>query len=253
MSNAPAAGQKPEFVVCESRDALNVRTAELWAQVAQQAITQRGRASFALSGGSTPKSLYELLATPAWSKKIDWSKTHLFWGDERAVPADAPDSNYRMVKKALLEKISIPEPNVHRVQTELGAAKAAEAYEKVLRQFFAGASWPQFDLNLLGLGENGHTASLFPHTRMLHEQQRWVASEYIEEVKMERVSLSAPAINASRVCAFMIAGAGKADVVHEVAEGKSDPERLPAQLIHPSPGKLMWLLDKDAAAKVTQR
>jgi 6-phosphogluconolactonase len=206
----------------------------------------------ALSGGSTPKVIYELLATPAWSQKNDWKKIHFFWGDERGVPADHPDSNYRMTKQALLSKIPVPEGNVHRVQTELGAEKAAEAYEKTLREFFPGEPWPPIDLMLLGLGENGHTASLFPHIKMLHEQKKWVAAEYIEEVKMDRISMTAPAINYARKTVFLISGKSKAEVVHDVLRGKHQPEQLPSQLIHPTNGPYLWLLDRDAAAQVSQ-
>ena len=239
-----------KVIICADRQALNVRAAELWVEICSEAIRARGQASVALSGGSTPKSLFELMATPEWSRKVDWSKTHLFWGDERAVPANDPQSNYRMAKEAMISKLSIPEANVHPVQTELGPQKAAEAYEKTLRQFFPGDAWPQIDFNLLGLGENGHTASLFPHTKLLHENKRWVAAECIEEVHMDRITMTAPAINHSRQIVFFISGASKADVVKEVKEGPRDPERLPAQLIKPEGGSLLWLLDKDAGSKI---
>lgn len=237
-----------KLIVSRDRDALNLAAAEFWKRSAASAIAERGRFSIALSGGSTPRSLFELLAQAPWDASLPWAKTHVFWGDERCVPADHPDSNFGMTNKALLSKIKIPVENIHRVPTELGSPeKIAAAYESTLRQFFPGSAWPAFDLNLLGLGENGHTASLFPHTPVLHELQHWVAGYFVDEIKANRVTLTVPSINHSREIAFLVSGDTKAAVVRDVLHGPRDAERLPAQLIQAEGGSLTWLLDQPAA------
>jgi len=237
-----------KLIVSRDRDALNLAAAEFWKKIALNSIAQRGRFSVALSGGSTPRSLFELLAQPPWNPALPWAKTHVFWGDERSVPPDHPSSNFGMTNKALLSKIKIPAENIHRVPTELGSPeKIAADYERTLRDFFPGAAFPQFDLNLLGLGENGHTASLFPHTPVLHDLEHWVAGYFVDEIKAHRVTLTVPAINHSREIAFLVAGESKAAVVRDVLHGPRDPERLPAQLIQAEGGSLTWLLDQAAA------
>ncbi|HEV2112715.1 MAG TPA: 6-phosphogluconolactonase [Terriglobales bacterium] len=241
--------QNLSIKIFDDRNALNAGAAGFWQCVADNAIVARGRFSVALSGGSTPKALYELLAQSPWKESLPWSKTHIFLGDERNVPAGDPPSNFRMANEALLSKVKIPAENIHRVRTELkDPQKVAADYERTLRELFPGAPWPQIDLNLLGLGENGHTASLFPHTPVLHDDKDWIAGLYIEEVKMERITLTVPAINHSRNIAFFISGASKAQVVHDILHGPRDPERLPAQLIQAEAGNLIWLLDRPAAA-----
>ena len=237
-----------QLIISRDREALNLAAAEFWKRIAASSIAQHGRFSVALSGGSTPRSLFELLAQPPWSASLPWAKTHVFWGDERCVPADHPDSNFGMTHKALLSKIKIPAENIHRVPTELGAPeKIAAAYESTLREFFPNSAFPAFDLNLLGLGENGHTASLFPRTPVLHDRQHWVAGYFVDEIKANRVTLTAAAINHSREIAFLVAGESKGAVVRDVLHGPRDPERLPAQLIQAESGSLTWLLDQSAA------
>lgn len=234
--------------IFDDRNALNAGAAELWQRIATESIAARGRFSVALSGGSTPKTLYQLLAQAPWKDSLPWANTHIFLGDERNVSIDSPDSNFRMANEALFSKVKIPAENIHRVRTELkDPQKVAADYERTLREFFPGAAWPQLDLNLLGLGENGHTASLFPHTPVLHENKKWVAGLYIEEVKMERITMTVPAINHSRNIAFFVAGGSKAQVVNDIIHGARDPERLPAQLIQAEAGNLIWLLDRPAA------
>jgi 6-phosphogluconolactonase len=246
---------KPELIVYPDKDALNVAAAEFCAGVAREAIAARGRCMISLSGGSTPKSLYALLAKPHWIEQFDWKSIHLFWGDERCVPIDHPDSNYGMVERELLSKAPIPKENVHRYKTELGDPEIVAAdYEMTIRNVFGvyAPEIPRFDLILLGLGENGHTASLFPHCPALHETKRLVLSDYVEEVKACRLTVTAPLINAAHQITFLISGASKAQVVKEVLEGPRRPEDLPAQLISPAfpDGKITWLMDKAAAALV---
>lgn len=240
--------QNLSIKIFDDRNALNMGAAEFWQQIAAAAVAVRGRFTVALSGGSTPKPFYELLAQSPWKESLPWSKTHIFLGDERNVPTDDPQSNFRMINEALLSKIKIPTENIHRVRTELkDPQKVAADYERTLREFFPGSAWPQLDLNLLGLGENGHTASLFPHTSVLHDRANWVAGLYIEEVKMDRITMTVPAINHSRNIAFFVAGESKAEVVRDILHGARDPERLPAQLIQAEAGTVTWLLDRPAA------
>jgi 6-phosphogluconolactonase len=246
---------EPNVIVYPDRDALNVGAAEFCAGIAREAIAARGRCMISLAGGSTPKSLYALLAKPHWREQFDWKHIHLFWGDERYVPIDHPDSNFGMVQRELLSHIDIPPDNVHRFKTELGDPDAVAAdYEKMLREVFAvpAPEFPRFDLILLGLGENGHTASLFPHRPTLRVTKRLVVADYVEEVKTYRLTTTVPLINASRQITFLVSGAAKAQVLKDVLKGPRRPEELPAQLIQSSfpDDELTWLTDKPAAALV---
>lgn len=242
-----------DWVRVPDRAALARNAAARFVQLSGDAIRERGRFSVALSGGSTPRELYTLLATPEFATQVDWTRVHFFWGDERAVPPDAVASNFRMVEETLLSRVPVPPQNILRVLTEKEPARAALEYEQSLQEFFNGPipdPLPRFDLILLGLGENGHTASLFPHTAVLHNVHDWVAAEYIAEVNMYRVTLTAPVINAARNILFLVAGPDKAATVRAVLRGESRPEDLPAQLIHPRDGDLVWLLDREAASQL---
>jgi 6-phosphogluconolactonase len=241
------------LVVCADRAALNAKAAECVRDIAKKAIFGSGTCAIALSGGSTPKSLYALMAAPEWNAQYQWDHIHLFWGDERCVPIAHPDSNYAMVQRELLSKVAIPEKNIHRYPVELNEPNAVAAeYEKELKEFFGTNGMPRFDLVLLGLGENGHTASLFPHCAALQETKRLVVADWVEEVKTHRLTFTAPLINAARQIMFLVSGASKAQVLKDVLEGPRRPEDLPAQLIAPSSsGKLTWLADKDAASALS--
>jgi 6-phosphogluconolactonase len=235
------------------RDAAQVANAaaELFVATASKAIRERGVFRVALSGGSTPRKTYELLGGKDFSGRVDWDQVHIFWGDERFVPSDHPDSNYRMTAEAMLSHVPVPPSQVHRFETERESAEAAAtAYEETIRKEF-GNSLPQFDLIYLGLGTNGHTASLFPGSPALKEQSRLVIADFVAEVKSWRLSMSAPLINRGRVVAFLVAGAEKATVLHDVLLGPREPDHLPAQLIAP-PGELQWLVDEAAAALVSR-
>jgi len=229
-------------------DALMRGAAEQFVERTRQAVADRGRFSVALSGGGTPKAAYELLATDPFRSRVDWARVHVFWGDERCVPPNDARSNYRMVREALLDHVPLPATNIHRIRGELPPADGATDYEAVLASHFGNES-PRFDLVLLGLGTNGHTASLFPGTAVLHEQRRRAAEVYVAELDMWRVTLTAPAINAAAFAMFLVTGQEKADVVRQVIQGPRDPERLPAQLIQPA-GELVWLLDRAAAGRL---
>ncbi|ABF41815.1 6-phosphogluconolactonase [Candidatus Koribacter versatilis Ellin345] len=242
-------GPNERMTVVADKVALCEATAELIAKSAQEAIAARGRFTIALSGGSTPKQLYELLATEPWRDRLDWSKVHLFWGDERYVPPTDAQSNFRMTSEALISKISIPAKNIHRIPTQpYSPQSGANKYEDTLRALLG--EHPQIDFNLLGVGTNGHTASLFPHRPTLEIRNRLVVADFIPEVNMDRITMTLPVINDSRLIVFLVSGADKAQVVHDVLRGPRQPEQLPSQLVHPAGGELIWLVDEAAAELV---
>jgi 6-phosphogluconolactonase len=226
------------------------------AACAQEAIDQRGRFSIALCGGSTPGPLFDHLASHAFRDRIVWGSVHVFWGDDRAVPPDHEDSNYRLAKERLLDHVPIPPAQIHRMRTELAPELAADHYERLLREFFAegapGEPQPRFDYLLQGMGPDGHTASLFPHTEALAitDPDRWVVANYVPQLDTWRITLTAPAINAGRNVIFMVEGAGKAERLREVLKGDYRPDVLPSQLIAPMDGRLVWMVDEAAAARL---
>jgi 6-phosphogluconolactonase len=237
--------------------------AEEFIRVGRAAIGAQGRFTVALSGGSTPKALYSLLAANYAS--FAWNRIFLFFGDERHVPPTDPESNYRMVNEALLTKIAIPAENVFRVPAEnLDAAAAAADYESQLRRFFElrpgvrpdrpgdqALEFPRFDLILLGMGPDGHTASLFPDSAALEEQSRLVVANWVAKFNTHRITFTFPVLNGAAEVMFMASGADKADMLHQVLEGKNTPP-LPSQRVQPTDGKLLWMLDEAAAARLTR-
>ncbi|MDY7578111.1 6-phosphogluconolactonase [Herbaspirillum sp. RTI4] len=207
-----------------------------------------GPFALALSGGSTPRPLYALLATPDYARRIDWARLHLFWGDERCVPHDHPDSNYRMVKQALIAHVPLPQANVHAVQTGLTPQAAARDYALRLQAYYGAEmidpARPLFDVNLLGMGDDGHTASLFPGTAALTEEKAWVVA--VEGVKPEpRISLTFPVLGSAAAVVFLVAGAAKSKVVEEVLNGDL---RFPAAQVQ-TDGDLLWFMDEAAGGK----
>ena len=234
-------------------EALALRAADLFALAAQEAAAARGRFAVALSGGETPRTLYRLLARQQFSQKIPWRRVEFYWGDERCVPPDDPASNYGMARDALLKHVPLPEVNVHRVHGEEGAGAAAPAYEMDLRALAAlerpKSELPVFDLVLLGLGGDGHTASLFPHSDALAVEDHFAVATEAPDGS-PRVTLTYPVINAARRVWFLVSGAGKAGMVAEVLEGLTVPEAVPAQGVRPVHGHLTWLLDEAAAAEL---
>ncbi|MGE5894437.1 MAG: 6-phosphogluconolactonase [bacterium] len=209
--------------------------------------TRRGRrTSIALSGGTTPRAVYEKLAGISRAGALDWKAVHLFWGDERLVPPDNAGSNYRMARQSLISRIPIPPENIHRIRGELSAGEAAERYEGDLRDFFGAVGFPAFDLVLLGLGADGHTASLFPHSSALKERQRWVTTA--ESGGMQRVTLTLPVLNSAEHVIFIASGKEKAEAVFRTLSGPQSPEDRPAEGVNPIRGNVLWLLDKRAAS-----
>jgi 6-phosphogluconolactonase len=203
-----------------------------------------------LAGGETPRRTYEILAGEPFRSRVPWSGGHVFWGDERCVPYEDPRSNAGNAKRLLLDQVFLPETQIHPIRCDISPRLAAAAYEKKLREFFACGT-PRFDLVFLGLGADGHTASLLPKTAVLTERQRWGAEVFSAGEGLYRVSLTVPVINRAAVIVFLVSGTGKAVVVREVLEGRPDPHQVPAVLIKPDDGELFWLLDRAAARLLT--
>jgi 6-phosphogluconolactonase len=233
--------------------ALARRAAQYLVEMVGEAVATRGRVRVAISGGSTPKATFGLLAdqNQPWRSRMPWDKLELYWVDERCVPPDHPDSNYRMTREALLDHVPIGPSQVHRMEGELEPEVAAARYESDLRNSFRleGAETPRFDLIELGMGPDGHTGSLFPRSAALHETSRLVTANHVPQQKESwRLTLTRPVINHGASVFFLIGGAEKAEILKEVLTGPYDPERLPSQLIRPSSGILTLFLDKAAAA-----
>ena len=240
---------KPEIIICQNLSELNRKAAEEFVALFDAANARCGRFTVALSGGSTPTALYALLATTEYRNRLDWSRVHLFWSDERCVPPDHPESNFRMVQESLLSKVEIPRENIHRMAGEKNPQAAAADYENELRRFFnlAQDGLPRFDLIYLGLGEDGHTASLFPGSAALSESQRWVATAYVEKLNAHRLTLTLPVINAAAQITFLVSGASKRAVVKQVLGAGAGSSNFPAAKVSPADGKLTWLITEDAA------
>lgn len=230
--------------------------AALFAESATAAVSARGRARIAISGGSTPKAMFALLADPAqpFLQQVPWDALDLYWVDERCVPPDNDESNYKMTNESMLAHVPLAPDHVHRMEGELDPEDAASRYESTLRNTFKleGAEAPTFDLILLGMGDDGHTASLFPHTEALNEMGRLVVANHVPQKDTWRITLTWPVINQGRQVAFLIEGAAKAEILHTVLQGKYDPETTPSQLIRPASGRLLYLLDSAAAAKLPE-
>ena len=232
-----------EVMILPEAGAIAREGAERFTALARLAIAATGRFTVALSGGSTPKALFALLV----DQPIDWAHVHVFWGDERCVPPDHADSNYRMAHEALLSKVALPAQNVHRMRGEIDPAQAARAYEAELRHVFGSIEWPRFDLILLGLGTDAHTASLFPNTSAIHEATHWVVGHFVEKLQTHRLTLTPPVINHAKQIIFLVAGTDKAAALRSVFEGPRDVDQFPAQVIEPLTGRVTWLIDEAAA------
>jgi 6-phosphogluconolactonase len=257
-----------EVIVKEDYEALSQAVAHDFLLRVKKAILEKGIFSCALSGGSTPKRFYEILGGSPYQTEISWDKIHFFFSDERCVPPDHAASNFKMIQEHFFSKIKIPSQNIHRMKGELEPEKAALDYEMEMRKIFSAASgFPVMDLMLLGMGEDGHTASLFPHTAALHEKKRWVTAYYVEKLKMFRMTLTFPVINAAQAAAFLVSGSEKAEIVSQVLGGKKlsseissaasgfsfeVEQNFPAQMVSPVSGELIWFLDA-AAAKFLNR
>ncbi len=236
-----------EVLVFEDLEALSRAAAQSFYSLSRAAIAAQGRFVVALSGGSTPRRLYALLGSTPYQTTVDWRRIHLFWADERCVPSDHPESNYALLRDELLMHVPLPKNNIHRVEGEADPGEAARKYEQSIKDFY-GTHIPAFDLIMLGVGEDGHTASLFPGSSALHETARIAVPVYFEKPKMSRVTLTLPIINHSSYVLFLATGGAKAKVVKNILnEGNS--EGYPAGLVRPKSGMLAWFLDREAAGR----
>jgi len=238
--------------IFKSPDDALINLANYIVTLAEQAIANEGKFSIALSGGSSPKKLYELLASPAFNKKVDWENVYFFFGDERNVPQDDKDSNYLMVKTALFDPLSFDDSNIFAVDTSLSPEEAAAEYTKAISLFFDDEPMA-FDLVLLGLGDNSHTASLFPNTSILQDDSVAVKEVFLTDQQIYRISFTAPLINLAKHIAFLVYGEGKAIAVHHVLEDAKNIEIYPAQLIALTTGDVRWFLDEAAAADLAKK
>jgi 6-phosphogluconolactonase len=238
---------KSNVTVFDSPEKLAHAAAKMFVERASKTMAARGRFSVALSGGSTPRRVYQLLASYEYRHRIEWSSVHIFFGDERCVPANDAASNYRMAYETMISHVPIPAENVHRINGEGEPGFNAQAYEQELRMHFPNHDWPRFDLIFLGLGDDGHTASLFPQTVALEEKKSWVVANWVEKLSSFRITLTAPAINHAMEIVFLVTGKEKAKALHAVLYGPKNAETYPAQLVQPEDGSLIWLVDKAAS------
>ena len=234
--------------VFDTPEQLALAAAERFVECARELRGTTESFAVALAGGNTPRQVYELLATERFKNRVEWSQVHLFFGDERCVPPEHPDSNYAMAYEALISRVPIPAKNVHRIPGESNPNEGALEYENELRAFFAGLAWPRFDLVLLGMGEDGHTASLFPDSAALKETSRWVVATRNEQSRQERITLTVPVFNHARRIMVLVTGKKKAQRLKEVLRRQPGSEQLPVQAITPINGMLEWLVDADAAS-----
>ena len=243
---------KPEIRIFKNLEELSQSAANLFVEQAAQSIAERDHFLVALNGGSTPIRTFQLLATD-FREKVDWSKVQVFWGDERCVPPEDEGSSYGQAREALLNHIPIPDANIHRIQGELGPAEASKDYSLTLKEFGSPPlAWPRFDLVYLGMGEDGHTASLFPGSRVKVFEPTLPVTAHYQDRPANRVTLTPLVFNSAWIVAFMATGEKKANTLVEVISGKYNPELYPAQRIQPTEGRLIWLVDEAAASKLPQ-
>ena len=238
-----------QFHIYEDSPAMAEAATAYFVETYAAVIAEKGKFSVCLSGGSTPKRMFKLLASDAWKDQVDWSKLFVFWGDERSVPQDSPDSNSGEAMRLLFDQVPIPKENIFAIDGSLPSAEAAEAYETELEAFF-GDHEPVFDLCFLGMGDDGHTASLFPYTEIIYEDEYWVKDVFVEKLDTTRISLTPEILNQAARIVFLIGGENKATVLKEVLTGDFDPEKLPSQLVIRSGAEVTFFLDEGAAGEL---
>ena len=234
-----------------NKEKLVTATAEYMVNSIGKAIQKNGLCSVALSGGNTPGGVFSMLAENPYRDRVDWSRLHLFWGDERMVPPEHQDSNFRMVQETLLDHIKIPDENVHRIRGEIVPERAAEEYSELLRGHFK-ADVPCFDLILLGLGEDGHTASLFPETDAVEEYEKHAVAVFVPKLSAWRVTLTLPVLNVAREILFLVSGRSKSEMVQRIMSIKQPAKELPATMVNPQSGELHWMLDSEAMVLINK-
>jgi 6-phosphogluconolactonase len=237
--------------VYPNKEKLVAATAERVINLIGQAIQENGLCNIALAGGNTPREVYSMLAANSYRDRVDWNGLHLFWGDERMVPPEHQDSNFRMVQQTLLEHIKIPDGNAHRIRGEITPEKAAAEYAELLHDHFREDS-PHFDLILLGIGEDGHTASLFPDTDAIEECERHTVAVFVPRLNTWRVTLTLPVLNAAREVIFLVSGSSKSNIIQRIMSVKQPTKDLPATMVNPENGTLRWILDSEAAALINK-
>lgn len=231
-------------------EALSHCAASLFVGASRNSVATKKRFAVAISGGSTPRRLYTLLGSEAYRSQVRWQYVHFFWVDERCVPEEDHESNFRTAFDTLLSKIPIPDENIHRIKGEEDPDKAAWDYEEEIRRFFGMSALPIFDLMILGTGGDGHTASLFPGSKSLDEKMRLAVPVYLEKPNWNRVTLTLPVLNNAAQIVFLVSGLSKANIIHEILAKERKKERYPAALVNPSRGHITWLIDQEAAAKL---
>jgi 6-phosphogluconolactonase len=234
----PGPSASANLVLCEDLQELSETAADL-----QESFLTKKPFSIALSGGSTPRAFHEVLS----KRNLDWNDVHFFWGDERCVPPDHKDSNYRMAHETLLQKIQVSDSQIHRMKGELEPTTAAQEYESELRKYFTGQNLPSFDLIYLGMGDDSHTASLFPGSEAVNISDRFVVSNYVEKLRSMRLTMTFPVLNAANSVVFLIAGEGKAIALKNVLTGTYNPQQCPSQRVRPERGELYFIVDRAAA------
>jgi len=235
--------------VFDNVNELSKAAADLILDISNRETEKKGNFSLVFSGGSSPKQTYKNLSQSFYKDKIPWNKTFLFWGDERFVPEDDPQNNFKMTNDILIKKIPVPRNQIFPISTKGKPVNCALQYEETIKNFFKGKT-SSFDLIILGLGDNGHTASLFPNTEVLNEKERLVKEVFVKELNMYRITLTAPVINKAKNILFIVFGEDKAETISKVIEGNFDSQNLPAQLIKPDDGTIRWFIDKSAASKL---
>lgn len=244
-----------EVRVCKDAAALAGQTAEAFCSLAQTCVAAQGRFTVALAGGSTPRAAYTLLASDTYRSRLPWEHIHVFWGDERHVPPDHADSNFRMAHEAMLAKVPIPAANIHRIMAEKDAQQAADEYAATLQTFFhlQAGELPRFDLILLGMGPDGHTASLFPGTTAVGETSRLVVAPWVDKFTTYRITMTPPVLCHAAHVIFAAGGADKTETLRHVLEGPYQPDLYPSQIVRPPQGALLWLVDEAAARLLSAR
>ncbi len=242
--------EKSKIEVLSDLEALSIRAASIFVSASRNSIATKRRFAVAISGGSTPRRLYTLLGSEAYRDQVDWRYVHFFWADERCVPKDDEASNFRTAFDTFLSKIALPDKNIHRIKGEEDPDKAARDYEEEIRGFFGGSERPGFDLIILGMGEDGHTASLFPGSKSLGETVRLAIPVYLGEPSKNRITLTLPVLNNAVQILFLVAGPSKAGVLSEILGDGEKRKWFPAGLVRPAHGNMTWLIDQEAARKL---
>ena len=242
-------GCQPEVRILPDLETLSREAATLFLRLSRRCVPSKGRFDVALSGGSTPGRFYRLLGEAPSREQVDWSHVHFYWADERCVQKEDEASNFKLAFDAFLSKVPVPEENLHRIRGEKGPVEGAEEYEKEIRAFFGGKGYPVFDLIILGVGEDGHTASLFPCSESLQETAKLVVPVYPGRPGPDRITLSLPVLNHGDQVLFLVSGRSKAAVVREILGGGGKQKTYPAGLIRPVHGRITWLIDRDAASQ----